>query len=241
MKQYKLDIILPTYHEENNIEEVVGHIKKNVKTPHVITVVIQEKDDPTLKVLNKLKGSMTNLRIIFTKDGKGLLKALKAGFENSQSPIIAVTMADLSDDSTDIDKMVEKIDEGYDLVCGSRYMKGGKHLGGPKIKGLLSYTACKSLKILTGVPTNDATNAFKCFRRSVLDKINLESMEGFELPLELTVKAFAKGLKIGELPTIWRDRESGFSKFDIGGNMKYYMRWYLWGLWYCSHMRSRPS
>jgi glycosyltransferase involved in cell wall biosynthesis len=170
------------------------------------------------------------MRIIYTDNGKGMLKALKKGFETSTSEIVVITMADLSDDPADIEKMVAKVDEGYDFVCASRYMPGGKHIGGPFLKGFLSYVGCKTLRFFTGIPTNDATNAFKCFRREVVRDMTIESKEGFELPLELAVKAYKKGFKITEIPTTWRDREKGKSKFMLWRNIWFYLRWYLYGV-----------
>jgi hypothetical protein len=136
-------------------------------------------------------------------------------------------MSDLSDNPKDIDKMVRIIESGYSLVCASRYSSGGKRLGGQRIKGLLSFIACKTLKIITGIPTNDATNAFKCFRREILQRIEIESKYGYELPLELTVKAMSLKLPISEIPTIWRERRSGKSKFKLFVLLPNYFRWYL--------------
>jgi glycosyltransferase involved in cell wall biosynthesis len=230
MPKYRLSIILPTYHEENNIKKVITGIEKYVKTPHKTIVVLQDKNDPTIQALSLLRKNITSLEIIFTKDGKGMLKALKRGIKYAKSEIIVITMADLSDNPRDIDKMVAKINEGYDLVCGSRYMKNGKHLGGPFIKGLLSRIGCLTLKYITGVPTHDATNAFKCFRKSIMNKITIQSEEGFEMPLELTVKAHEKGFSITEIPTTWKDRVRGDSKFKTYTNLKFYLRWYLYGI-----------
>ncbi len=230
MQNYKLDIIVPTYFEQENIENVVKGIEKYVRTPHLINVVIQDKKDPTIPIVTQLKKTISPLRILYTDNGKGMLYALKTGMEKSKSPIVLITMADLSDDPRDIDKMVAKIDDGYDLVCAARYIKGGKHIGGPFIKGFLSYAGCKTLRFFTGIPTNDATNAFKCFKRTILKDIEIESEEGFALPLELVVKAYRKGFAITEIPTLWRDREKGRSKFSIWRNIGFYLRWYWYGI-----------
>ncbi len=230
MTKNAITIILPTYHEEKNIEQVINGIEKYVKTPHIIIIVLQDKKDPTIKVLTKIKNNVSNLTIIFTKDGKGMLKALKTGIDYAKSEIIVISMADLSDDPRDIDKMVSKINEGYDLVCASRYMKDGKHIGGPLIKGLLSRLGCLTLRTLTGIPTNDATNAYKCFRKKVMKDIQIESKEGFEMPLELAVKAYNLGYRITEVPTTWQDRMHGTSQFTLKSNIRYYIRWYFYGI-----------
>jgi len=105
-------------------------------------------------------------------------------------------MADLSDDLAKVDGMYRLIvEERYDLVCGSRYMRGGRQLGGPPFKGFLSRLAGVSLHALAGLPTRDATNAFRMYRASLLRSIPIESSGGFELSLELTVKAHTSGLQ----------------------------------------------
>lgn len=230
MRKTKLAIILPTYHEEHNIERVISGIEKYVTTPHRTIVVLQDKKDPTITVLSRIKHAYKNVETIFTRDGKGMLKALRRGIDYADAEIIVITMSDLSDDPKDIDKMIAKVNKGYDFVCASRYMKNGKHIGGPFIKGLLSRYGCLTLKYLTGLPTHDATNAYKCFKKNILKQITIESEQGFEMPLELTVKAYNKGFSITEIPTTWKDRDSGFSQFQVKNNMKYYLRWYVYGI-----------
>lgn len=223
-------IVLPVYHEENSIRRVVRGIEKHVITPHTTVLVFQDRHDQTVPIAKKLQKSFSNLEIIFTKNKTGMLPALLTGFSHApRSAVIVITMADLSDDPRDIEKMIRKLDSGYDLVCGSRYCSGGRHLGGPLIKGFLSRFACLTLRFFTGIPTHDATNAFKCFRKSLLRHIKIESEEGFALPLELVVKAYALGYRIGEIPTTWKDREAGTSKFQIWRNLRFYLQWYFFG------------
>jgi len=138
-------------------------------------------------------------------------------------------MADLSDDLGAVDEMYRLImDEGYDVVCGSRYMKGGRQLGGPFLKRLLSRMAGVSLHYLTGIPTHDVTNSFKMYRRSFLMNTKIESEGGFEIGMELTVKAFISGLKITELPVTWTDRVAGKSRFQMWPWIPNYLRWYFY-------------
>lgn len=230
MRQTTIDIILPAYFEQENIKKVITGIEKYVKTPHKITVVLQDKHDPTLPVVTSLIKITKSLNIIVTKNGKGMLKALSEGFKRTKAPIIVIMMADLSDNPKDIDKMVAKINNGADLVCASRYMPQGKRIGGPKVKGLLSYIACFTLHTFIRIPTTDATNAFKCVRRTLIDAIKIESKEGFEMPLELSVKAFHLGFVIADIPTTWRDRESGKSKFKLWQNLALYTKWYIYAI-----------
>lgn len=226
MKNNLVDIILPVYHEEGNIRTVLSLIKKHVHTPHKTYLILQDKKDPTIKVLNKLQNIYT-FTVLFTPNGKGMMKAIKTGIKNTNSPLIILMMSDLSDDPKDIDAMVAKLSAGYDLVCACRYSNRGKRNGGPVLKGFLSHVACVSLKYITGMPTYDATNAFKGFRRSLIDQIQLESTEGFAFPLELSVKAYRLEKKFADIPTSWNDRKSGKSQFRIFTVLPHYLRWYL--------------
>jgi hypothetical protein len=119
---------------------------------------------------------------------------------------------------------------GYRVVCPSRYMPGGRQLGGPRLKGILSRMAGLSLYWLTGFPTRDATNNFRLYDAALVNELGIESTGGFELALELTAKAFRRGVRIAELPTTWRDRTAGQSRFRLLAWLPKYLRWYGYAL-----------
>jgi hypothetical protein len=123
--------------------------------------------------------------------------------------------------------MVALAREGADVVAGSRYMRGGRQVGGPPLKRLMSRTAGLTLHWIAGVPTHDATNNFKLYARRFLDGVRIESQGGFELAIELTVKATLTGRRVAELPTTWRDRTAGQSNFKMRAWLPRYLRWYL--------------
>jgi hypothetical protein len=130
--------------------------------------------------------------------------------------------------------MYRKItEEGYDIVCGSRYMKGGCQKGGPKLKGFLSKIGGLSLHWLTEIPTHDISNSFKMYRKSIIDMMEIESDGGFEIGMELTVKAFAAGYKIAEIPSSWADRTTGESRFHLWKWLPKYLKWYAWTIRRC--------
>lgn len=225
-----VDIILPVYQEQENIELVVKKITRNVRQKYNIILVFQDPGDPTISIIRKIQKKNKRVKLVKSKYGMGILAALRTGFEYGKSSIIVTMMADLSDDPKDLDKMVERVRNGYDLVCASRYSRRGKRSGGPVLKGFLSFIACKSLRFLTGLPTNDATNAYKSFKKEVLNNITIESEKGFEFPLELTVKAYFLGMKISEIPTVWHERKNGKSKFVFLDVLPKYLRWYFFAL-----------
>ncbi len=226
-----ISIIIPVYHEEKNIVEVLTKIKNSVQTPHSILIIYDNTSDPTYSVVKKYQKKSKKNNIFLTKNstgnGKGVMNAIKTGFSLAKSEYIVVLMADLSDDISQIDKMYKLIVSGYDIVCASRYMKGGEKIGGPVLKTILSKIAGLSLYYLFRIPTHDSTNAFKMYRRAIFNNITIQSTGGFEYSLEIIVKSFKKGYKITEIPTKWRDREEGKSNFKLLKWIPEYIKWYV--------------
>ena len=225
-----LNIVIPVYNEAENIKNTISEINQRVSTPHKIFIIYDFDEDNTLPVVRNLMKEQNNIELVKNKYGKGVLNAIKTGFENIKEGVILVVMADLSDDLSKVDEMFEKISEGYDIVCGSRYMKGGRQIGGPRFKKLLSRLAGVSLHYLTGIPTHDITNSFKMYTKKVLDDIKIESNGGFELGMEIVIKAFFKGYKITEVPCVWRDRSAGKSRFKLWKWLPNYIYWYLFAI-----------
>jgi hypothetical protein len=126
--------------------------------------------------------------------------------------------------------MVARAEAGAAVVCPSRYVRGGRQIGGPWFKALLSRTAGVSLHWLAGIPTRDPTNSFKAYRRDFLERTPIESEAGFSLALELTAKAHFAGERVEEIPAVWRDRTAGESRFRVAAWLPLYLRWYLWAL-----------
>jgi hypothetical protein len=124
--------------------------------------------------------------------------------------------------------MLELVEQGADVVCGSRYMKGGRQIGGPLLKGLLSRAAGVSLHYLAGLPTRDATNSFKMYRTKFLQGLRFESSGGFEIGMEAVVKAYVCGGRVAELPSTWTDRVAGESRFRLWNWLPNYLRWYFY-------------
>ena len=224
-----LNIIVPVYNESENIEKLLDSINEKVLCSKQILVVYDFDEDSTLPVLLRIKDNYP-FEIVATKNefGRGVVNAIKWGFHIAKEEKILVMMADLSDRLEDVDAMIKKIDEGADLVCGSRYMKGGRQFGGPRLKGFLSRMAGLSLHFLTGIPTHDVTNSYKMYTKKVLESITIESDGGFEIGLEITVKAFVNGFIVSEVPTEWYDRVGGKSNFHMWKWIPKYLRWYFY-------------
>jgi len=227
-----LHIAIPVYNEAANISQTLGKIETIVTVPHRILIIYDFDEDDTIPVVKEFmkERKAENIFLVKNKYGSGVLNAIRTGFDSVEDGVILVVMADSSDDISIVDAMFEKINLGYDLVCGSRYARGGRQIGGPKFKKFLSRTAGISLHLITGIPTHDATNSFKIYRKSLLDAIKIESRGGFEIGMEIAVKAFLQGYKIAEVPSIWRDRAAGKSRFRFRRWLPGYFRWYLYAL-----------
>lgn len=232
MAEKILSIVLPVYNEGENIREALSGLLSKVKTPCEILIVYDFEEDSTLPALASFLAEKDveegKVRKIRNSYGRGVLQAIKTGMEKAEKPYIAVTMADLCDPPEVIDEMVKEAEkEKSCIVCASRYMKGGRQIGGPFFKGLLSRFAGLSLHFLAGMPVHDVTNSFKLYRKSFLEKNSIESTGGFALGLELCVKAFLQGEKITEVPTFWRDRVAGKSNFKLWKWLPEYLKWYF--------------
>src|SRR5262249_15616966 len=158
---------------------------------------------------------------------KGVLGALKTGLSRPERGWVVVTMADGSDEHSQIDRMVELARGGAGGVAPSRDMRGGALRGGPLAKGRVARVAGLSLRYLGGLATSDPTNNYKLYTVDFLRSVTIESTGGFEVALELTVKAHLQGRRIAELPTVWTERTAGASRFKLGKWLPRYLRWYL--------------
>ena len=221
-----LAIVLPVYNEGDAVEPVLRALSAGVATPHELVVVYDFDEDTTVPVVARLAAEIPGLRGLRNELGRGVLNAMKAGIAGTDAPYVLISMADGSDEPHIVDAMVDLARNGADVVSASRYMRGGRQIGGPPLKRLMSRTAGLSLHWFAGVPTHDPTNNFKLYSRRYLESVAIESTAGFELALELTVKATLLNRGVAELPTTWRDRTAGQSNFKLRKWLPHYLHWY---------------
>lgn len=228
-KKPELSIVMPVYNEAENFPGLYRSIKKNINTPHRLIVVYDFDEDSTVPVVKKYRQKDKKLILLKNDKGRGVLNAMVSGFDYVKAGPVLIVMADLSDDLSQVDMMYKHYLDGAAVVCASRYMKGGGVVGNPPlIKRTLSRLAGTSLYYVRRLPTHDVTNAFKLYDKKLLDRIKIESTGGFELGMEITVKAFRLGEKIVEFPTTWRDRAAGESRFKLWEWLPSYLRWYFY-------------
>ena len=224
-----LDIVIPVYNEDKGILRLFDEIEHEIGVDKHLIIVYDHDEDTTVPVINNRPDKYTfKIDLVKNRYGAGALNAIKTGLLCASEEMVLVMMADSSDKLDVVDEMCAMMKRGYDLVCGSRYMPGGKQHGGPWLKCFFSRTAGITLNLLTGIPTHDCTNSFKMYRTDMLKNITIESTGGFEIGLELVCKAYIKGYKIGEIPSEWFDREDGQSNFHMWKWMPRYIYWYLY-------------
>ena len=229
---------MPVWNEGERVVPTIRAFAAAVRLPYELLVVHDMPEDTTVPVVEALRAEVPGLRAHQNTLGPGVLNAMRAGMAAARAPYILVTMADGSDEYGDVDRMVALARDGADVVAASRYMRGGRQVGGPRLKRFLSRSAGLSLHWFGGVPIHDPTNNFKLYSRRFLDATSIESEAGFELAIELSVKATLQGRRLAELPTTWRDRTGGESRFRLRKWLPHYLRWYFVAL--RGRFRRRP-
>jgi glycosyltransferase involved in cell wall biosynthesis len=222
-----ISLVVPVFNEADNIVPFLRDVQAAVHEPHEILLVYDFAEDTTLPAVAAMQPPCRQVRLVHNTIGRGVLNALQAGFKASGGDVVIVMMADRSDEPMAVEPMAKLVRDGADVVAGSRYMRGGRQEGGPWLKRLLSRLAGVSLHYLAGLPVHDATNNFRAYSRRVVEQIPIEGEVSFALALELTLKAHWRGWKLAEVPTTWRDRTAGRSRFRLWAWMPHYLRWYL--------------
>tara|TARA_B100000378_G_C17989524_1_gene393368 strand:- start:84 stop:806 length:723 start_codon:yes stop_codon:yes gene_type:complete len=220
----ELDILIPVFNEDKTIIKTIKNILSVVKCNYKILVCYDYDEDPSLKIIKE--NFPNNFRIIFVKNfSQGFNNALISGFKSSTAKAVLVFMADDHINHNIINLCYEKFTEGYQVVCPSRFIRGGKMTGNPFLKGIITKLVSFFLFNFTSFPIKDSTNSFRLFSKELINKVKIESNKGFTLSLELTAKAHRLGYKITEIPTIWVERDKGKSRFKLFSFILPYTKW----------------
>ena len=224
-----LDIIIPVYNEGPNILATLGALSRELKTPARVLICYDIPDDNTLPAVRDNPHASGNIPVEFVRNhGRGAHAAVMAGMAASSAPLILVYPADDDFNAGMLDRMVALASEGCDIVCASRFMPGGTMQGCPWLKAVLVRSGAFTLHHLARLPTHDPTSGFRLFSRRVVDRIAVESDEGFCYSIELLVKAHRLGWRIGEVPALWFERKHGASRFKVLRWLPAYLRWYFY-------------
>ena len=226
----RYSVVVPVFNEAETIGPLCRAALASWPPGYELLVCNDFEGDSTLPALAALPAADKPAALRLNKNdlGRGVRFAIEAGMRAARAPVVVVSMVDLSDDYGKLEAMVEGVERGADVVAASRYMRGGKQIGGPWLKGQLSRLGGLTLHALSGLPTHDPTNSFKAYKKAFLDRTPIESPAGFALGLELTVKAHFGGGRVAEVPATWRDRTAGESRFQLWKWLPLYLRWYFW-------------
>jgi glycosyltransferase involved in cell wall biosynthesis len=222
----RVTVVIPAYNEGGEIVPVLDRLFESVQLHCEVLVVVDDAADTTVPVLAEYARKEPRIRCLVNSYGPGPANAIRFGIDAAAAPVTVVTMADGCDDPRQIDDLARLVDRGVAVAAASRYMPGGQQVGGPRLKGFLSRTAGRSLRLLAHTGTRDATNSFKAYSTSFVRQVGIDSRAGFEIGIELTAKAKRLGLPVAEIPTIWLDRQAGMSNFRIVSWIPEYLRWY---------------
>ena len=229
----KLSVIIPACNEEALIKKVVLDILEDLKRESILNEIIIVDDnssDSMPQIADRLASEYDNIRVIHRKPPNGIGRAIKEGIDDVKGDAIVTVMGDASDDPKDIVRYFRKIEEGYDCVFGSRFVKGAVVSDYPFHKLILNRLANTFLQVLFFTGHNDLTNAFKAYKREVIESMKpIESLY-FNITVELPLKALVRGYKAASIPINWYGRESGVSKFSIRslGRRYLYTSLYIW-------------
>ena len=234
-------VIIPTYNERENIERIIPAVLKQSEAVEIL-VVDDGSPDGTGKIADDISAFNPRIHVMHRKGKLGLGTAYVAGFKwglERGYDLLMEMDADFSHDPNEIPNFIRAAQE-YDLVLGTRYKGGVRVVDWPMSRLLLSTTAAKYVRLITGLPVTDPTGGYKCFRPEVLKAINLDVIgsNGYSFQIEMSYKAWMKGFRIGELPIIFVDRRQGESKISTGIVSE--AMWVVWKLAAANWFRRTP-
>lgn len=228
-----LSIIIPARDEEGCIASTVEHLHLELRlrnVPHEIIVVDDGSSDRTWKILSEVTAKIPELHPIKSPGPHGFGRAITRGLDAMNGDAAVIMMADESDDCRDVVRYWEKLNEGYDCVFGSRFVKGGGTIDYPRFKLAMNRLANLFVRILFGHGLNDTTNAFKAYRKTVIDGIRPILSPHFNITVELPLKAIVRGYSYTILPITWRNRRHGIAKLKLKemGSRYLFICLYVW-------------
>ena len=235
-------VIIPTYNEKDNVTPLTEKVLLYPKNVHIL-IVDDNSPDGTGKIADHLSNQNSRIHVLHRNKKRGLGRAYIAGFKwalKNNYEFVMEMDCDFSHNPNEIANFLKKINEGYDLVLGSRYLNGIRVMNWPISRLILSRGAGLYVQLITGMPFSDPTGGFKCFRRKLLENYNLDSIEanGYGFQIEMTHKAWINGFKVEEIPIVFEDRTVGESK--MSGSIIYEALWVVWKLALKNKLRRKP-
>lgn len=228
-----LSVVIPARDEEGCIASTVEHLHLELKlhgVPHEIVVVDDGSKDRTWAILQEVRERVQELAPVQNNDLNGFGRAITCGLDAAKGDALVIMMADESDDCRDVVRYWQKLNEGYDCVFGSRFMKGGGVIDYPSVKLFVNRLANAFVRLLFNHGLNDTTNAFKAYRKTVIDGTRPILSPHFNITVELPLKAIVRGFDFTVIPITWRNRRTGEAKLKIKemGSRYLFICLYVW-------------
>ena len=229
----KLSIIIPARDEAENLPACIRGINRELekhKVTHEILVIDDGSTDSTQSVLTEIGREIPEL-VSLSNDGEnGFGRAVRLGLREFSGDAVAIMMADLSDSPQDLLRYWQKLQEGHECVFGSRFMPGGQVIDYPKAKLLANRIVNTAIRYAFKIPCNDITNAFKIYRREVIEGCRPFISPHFNLTVEIPLKAVIRGFSWATIPISWRNRSKGVAKLKLKemGSRYFFIVAYLW-------------
>ncbi len=215
----KLSIVIPAHNEEGSIVETINCLHEKLSAeniPHEIVVINDNSVDNTEQLLIELSAKMDTLKYYNNEPPNGFGYAVRHGLERFTGDCVAVMMADLSDSPDDLVKYYKVMcSENVDCVFGSRFMKGGKTYDYPVVKLFVNRLANSIIRVALGLRYNDATNAFKMYKKETIQGLKPFLAPHYNLTIEIPLKAIVRGYSYRVVPNTWRNRKTGVSKLKL--------------------------
>ncbi len=211
-------VVIPAYNESENIiptaEAIVSELRKE-EIPFELVVINDNSTDLTPAVIAKAKERFPEIKLIDNTPPGGFGRAVRLGLDNASGEAIAVVMADLSDSPQDMVRYYRKLEEGYDSVFGSRFIKGGKVTAFPKVKLVMNRLMNNLMRVMFLTHHNDLTNAFKAYRRHVVESIKPLRAAHFNITIEISLSILIRHYNIAQIPISWSGRTWGSSNLKL--------------------------
>lgn len=228
-----LSIVLPARNEEGCIASTVQHLHLELSlhgVPHEIVVVDDGSSDSTLSILTELATRLPELKPVHNAGPNGFGRAIIKGLDSMTGDAVVIMMADESDDCRDVVRYWNELGKGYDCVFGSRFIKGGGVIDYPWVKLKINRLANLFVRLVFRHGLNDTTNAFKAYRKTVIDGCRPLLAPHFNLTVELPLKAIVRGYSWTTIPITWRNRRTGVAKLKIKemGSRYFFIVAYIW-------------
>lgn len=229
----KLSVVIPAHNEGGSITETVRAFLEaadSASIPIEIVVVDDGSTDETAACVSRISERRPAVRLVENLGRHGFGMAVRTGLAHSTGGAVAIAMGDTSDSPADLVTYYRKLQEGYDCVFGSRFIRGGKVIDYPAHKLILNRLANWFIRTIFGFRFNDVTNAFKCYRREVIDGAQPLISPHFNLTVEIPLKAIVRGYSYAVVPICWTNRKTGVSKLKIKemGSRYLFIVMYIW-------------